>query len=69
MVNVYEPEATLFVVETLRIAVPDVLMDAGEKVAAMPDGSPLAVSETVPVNPFSAATLTLKLVLWPAAID
>ena len=55
-------------VDTFRVAVPEVLMDAGLKVACMPEGKPLAVRDTVPVNPFRAATLTLKLVLWPAAI-
>ena len=55
-------------VETFRIAVPGVLIDAGTKLACIPEGSPLAVNDTVPVNPFRAATLTLKLVLCPMPI-
>ncbi len=51
----------------MRTDVPEVAIEVGDKAACMPEGSPLTVSPTVPVNPLSAATLTLKLVPWPAA--
>lgn len=63
------PGAVLAEVEMLSVELPDVLIDAGLKFAVIPLGSPLAVSETVPVNPFTAPTLTVKLVLLPATID
>ena len=53
-------------VPTVRMAVPDVVIEEGLKLADMPEGNPLAVSDTVPVNPFEAAIVTLKLVLLPA---
>lgn len=45
------------------------LIDVGLKFADMPLGSPLAVSETDPVKPFRAPTVTVKLVPFPAEID
>ena len=53
----------------LSVELPDVLIAAGLKLACMPLGNPLAVRDTLPVNPFSAPTLTVKLVLLPALID
>jgi hypothetical protein len=63
------PGATLLVVDTLSVDKPDELIDAGLKLACIPEGSPLAVKDTVPTNSLSAATLTPKLVLLPTAID
>jgi hypothetical protein len=54
------------VVEMLSVAAPEVVIEAGVKLADMPDGNPLAVKETVPANPLLAATFTVKLVLFPA---
>ncbi len=51
----------------MRTAVPEVLMEVGEKVACMPAGIPLTVRPTIPVNPLRAATATLKLAPCPAA--
>jgi len=46
-------------VETVRVEVPDPPIEDGEKVGVAPDGNPLAVRFTVPVNPFSGETLTV----------
>jgi hypothetical protein len=54
------------VVEMLSVAEPDLVIDAGPKLAVAPLGNPLALSETVPPNPFSAPTEIAKLVLPPA---
>ncbi len=67
-VNVYVPAATLPLDETVRTEEPTALMEDGEKLASMPEGNPLAVSDTVSLNPFKAATLTVKLVPSPGAI-
>ncbi len=66
IVRVYVPAATLLVVPTVIVAVPDVVIEEGLKLAVMPEGNPLAVSDTAPVNPFDAETVTLKEVLFPA---
>lgn len=47
---------------------PDPLIVAGLQLANMPAGIPLSTRATVPVNPFCAATVTVKLVLPPAVI-
>ena len=65
--RLYVPAATLLAVDTLSTDVPEVLIDVGEKLACIPEGSPLTVRPTVPVNELRAATLTLKLVPCPAA--
>src|SRR5579859_1853957 len=51
-----------------RVEAPELLMEAGLKLAAMPAGNPVAVKETVPPNPLTDATFTLKLVPWPTAM-
>ena len=43
---------------TVRVELPDVLIDVGEKEAVAPDGRPLTDKPTVPVNPFSAPIFT-----------
>ena len=65
-VREYVPTAMLLVVEILRVAAPDVVIDAGVKLADIPAGNPLAVRDTVPANPLLPATFTVKLVLLPA---
>jgi hypothetical protein len=53
-------------VETVRVAVPDPLIEDGEKEGVAPEGNPLAVKFTVPVNPLTAARVTVYVVLLPA---
>ncbi len=53
-VNVKLPVMIAFVVETLNVAEPERVIDVGLKLAVAPLGNPLALSETVPLNPFSA---------------
>ena len=55
----YVPGAAPVVVVTFIVALPDVLMEVGLKVALTPDGTALALRATLPENPFSAATLTV----------
>lgn len=69
IVNVYVPAAVAVVVEMFNVEPPDPLIDAGLKLAVIPLGSPLAVSETVPVKPLRDPIVTVKLVLVPAVID
>lgn len=58
----------LAVVEMLSVELPEVVIEAGLKLAVMPLGNPLAVNETLPLNPLSVPMLTVKLVLLPATI-
>jgi len=51
--------ALLAAVETVRVELPDPLIEDGEKEAAVPEGNPPAVRFTVPVNPFSAESVTV----------
>ena len=44
---------------------PDPVTVAGEKLAVAPAGSPLALSVTTPLNPFSAPMLVVKVVAFP----
>lgn len=59
----------LVVVVTFRAAVPDVVIDAGEKVACIPSSCPLTVRATVPVKPLSAAMLTENAVFPPCTTE
>jgi hypothetical protein len=52
---------------TVSVELPEALIEAGAKLALTPVGSPDAVNATVPVNPFSAATVVVKVVELPAA--
>jgi hypothetical protein len=54
-------------VETVKVDVPDPLIEDGEKEGVAPDGNPLVVRFTVPVNPFTAARVTVYVVLLPAS--
>jgi hypothetical protein len=46
-------------VDIVRVDDPDVLIDDELNLAVAPADKPLTVNDTVPVNPFSAATLTV----------
>ena len=61
MVSVEVPTSVLAEVVIVRVDVPDPVTVAGEKLAVAPLGSPLALSATVPLNPFSAPTLAVAL--------
>jgi hypothetical protein len=43
----------------LSVEVPEVVMEAGENVGVAPTGKPVADKLTAPVNPLSAATVTV----------
>jgi hypothetical protein len=47
----------LYAEVSVSVALPDVLMEAGEKLAVTPAGNQLAESATGPVNPFTGDTL------------
>jgi hypothetical protein len=59
MVRVAVPFWELFAVVIVKVDVPDVVIDAGLKVAVTRLGTPLTVRATVPVNPFCAPTVTV----------
>src|SRR5579875_538145 len=65
-VSVYVPAAVLLPVATVSVALPPALTDAGLNVPVAPAGSPLTLSPTVPVNPFTAPVFTVYVVLLPA---
>ncbi len=44
------------------------MIEVGDRLAVTPDGAPLTVSATAPVNPFCAATVAVKLVDLPEVI-
>jgi hypothetical protein len=57
-------------VKTFKVELPEPpVVDVGLKVPVVPVGKPLTLRTTVPVNPFSADTLVVKLVLPPALTD
>lgn len=49
----------LYAEVSVSVALPEVVITAGEKLAVTPAGRPPAVSVTGPVNPYCAATLTV----------
>jgi hypothetical protein len=59
MVSVEVPTGVVLAVVTVSVEVPLPLIVAGEKLAVAPVGNPLAPRVTVPVNPFSAPTVTV----------
>ena len=59
MVSVEVPVGVAPVVVTVIVEVPLVVTVAGEKLAVAPVGKPLALSVTVPANPFSAPMVTV----------
>ena len=60
------PVAAELVVVMFKVEVPAPLTEAGLKLADAPDGSPPALSATVPVKPFCAPMVTVYVVLLPA---
>jgi hypothetical protein len=64
-VNVDAPAGVLPMVVTVNVEFPAPVTVAGEKLAVAPVGSPLALSVTTPVNPFSAAMLAVYVVALP----
>jgi hypothetical protein len=63
MVTVAVP--TVAELDAARVSVLVVVADAGLNVAVTPVGSPLAVSDTAPANPFAADMLTVAVPLAP----
>ena len=59
IVSVEVPVGVLPLVVTVIVEVPLVVTVAGEKLAVAPVGKPLALSVTVPTNPFSAPMVTV----------
>ena len=65
MVKVNVPVGDLRLVPTVSVDEPEVLMDAGLKLAVARLGSPLTLRLTVPENPGFAAMVTMYRVLEP----
>ena len=59
MASVSVPVAVEAVVVTFKVEEPEPLIEAGVKLAEAPDGNPLTLKATVPVNPFCALVLTV----------
>jgi hypothetical protein len=66
IVSVEAPTAAEVDVVSVRVEVPEVLMEVGEKLAVTPVGNPVADSATVPVKPFDAETEAVNVVVCPA---
>jgi hypothetical protein len=49
----------VLLVVTVSVAVPELVIDVGLKLAVAPLGSPLALNATVPVNPPDGETVTV----------
>jgi hypothetical protein len=58
MVSVYVPAGVLLAVVTASVELPEPVTEVGVKLPLAPLGNPLALRLTVPVNPFSAPTVT-----------
>ena len=59
IVNGYVPDGVVLMVVTVMVEEPDVVTDAGLKLALAPDGSPLALKVTVPVKPPDGVTVAV----------
>ena len=59
IVSVDAPSGVELAVATLSVDEPEPLIEAGLKLAVAPEGKPLALKATVPLNPFCAAMLTV----------
>jgi len=59
IVTVELPVGVPDAVVTVMVELPDVVIEAGEKEAVVPDGKPLALRVTGPVKPLTAATFTV----------
>src|ERR1019366_4457064 len=65
IVSVDVPSGVVELVVTVSVEVPEPVTVAGEELAVAPAGSPLALSVTTPLNPFSAPMLVVKVVAFP----
>ena len=63
------PTGVLLAVVTVIVVDPDPLTVVGLKLADAPAGSPLALNPTVSLNPPEGVTVTVYVVLPPAATD
>lgn len=59
MVSVRLPAVALLPTLTLRVEVPEPATEVGLKLAVTREPSPLTLRFTVPVNPFTAAMVTV----------
>jgi hypothetical protein len=62
------PPATEAVAESVSVLVPEPATLVGLNVPVAPEGSPLRVRETVPVNPPVAVTVIVLVPLAPPAV-
>jgi hypothetical protein len=65
IVNVDVPTGVLPVVVTVNVELPVPVTVAGEKLAVAPAGNPLALSVTIPPNPFRLPMLAVYVVALP----
>jgi hypothetical protein len=65
MVRVDVPVGVLLAVETVRVEFPEPVTDVGLNWPVAPDGKPLTLRLTVPVNPFKAVTVVVYVVWLP----
>ncbi len=68
MLILYVPLTVELVVDIFRVQLPEPVIDDGLQLTSIPAGIPLSTRPTVPLNPFIAETLTVKVVLLPAVI-
>ena len=59
MVIGYDPVGVVVAVLMVRVVEPDVVICVGLKLAIAPEGAPLVLKPTVPVNPFNGVMVTL----------
>ena len=59
IVRAYEPGGVVALVETLMVVEPAAVTDAGLNEAVAPEGRPLALKLTMPLNPVPAATVAV----------
>jgi len=58
-VSGYDPAGVEVEVVTVRVEEPEPVTEVGLNTPVVPEGSPLTPSMTVPVNPFSGATVAV----------
>jgi hypothetical protein len=58
IVSVEVPATVALEVEIVSVEVPELEIEAGEKLAVAPEGKPVALSVTVPLKPFVAVDVT-----------
>ena len=59
IVRAYEPGGVAALVETLSVVEPDAVTDPGLKEAVAPEGRPLTLKVTLPLNPVAPATVAV----------